>query len=345
MVIPGNARPIGRTVRIGYVSAIFVFLCLVLTIGYTPAASALSLGSSDSSDSSAPLGKTLGGLTDKTVPAVTKAVTDTTAPITDAVSPSLTKTVSDVTTPVATTVAPAVTSTVEAVAKPVVTVATDVAGPIVPATVNTLDSVAAPVTNDVAPAVAQTADAVLTPVTTVVGEAILPAPQNTNPVPSPAVSTPNQTPLEQRFSSRPSGVDTVPTLNSLPFALSTAPIVNGDPSQPAAYTGLANLFNQLAQFISGAMRPVSWVLGTIDSRQAVALWLEIFAAIIMTIVTLSSGGLYSGLRKAQKDVFMLGDELMFNTTLSSKVMKLSAASVIAILILSILVLSFVLTGT
>jgi hypothetical protein len=358
MVEPDSARLIGKTVRVAYVGTLFGFVCLTLALGTTSSAFALSGGGGETSNakstdggSSGVLGKTLGGLTDKTVPAVTKAVTDTTAPITDAVSPSVTKTVDAVVAPVSDTVVPAVTNTVEKVATPVVDTVGTVA-PVIPAVVDTVDTVAAPITNDVAPAAVKTVDAVVTPVTTAVGDTAQPI---VGVVTSP-ITPVTQTPAPVV----PAAVQPITSPNRIALANPTNPLVLAGPiatitgiSIAADHTpvseqssaGLSGLFSILPTLLNSLLLPLSWALDGTDVNQVISLWLKIIATLALFVAAFSAGGIYKKLRDAQKGTFLVSDELMFSRTLTQNHIKTSAISVTAIMILAIIIISIVLKGT
>jgi hypothetical protein len=358
MVIPGNARPIGKTVRFKYVSAIFVFMSLVVAVGYTPIAAAAP----------APLlSNTLSGLADTTVPAVTKAVTDTTAPITNAVSPALTQTVDNVVNPVSTTVVPAAVNTVDAVTTPVVGAVTDVVGPVVPAALNTVDNVAAPVTNTVVPAAAGAVDTTVTPVTTTVGSTIAPvtaplgsvvtpvattvnsviaptAPTTSTPAPTPIVTTvvralvPVTTTL-QNTTPQP----TARFASAIPLFHAAALAPLSSPSQ-SAYSSIANFFNGLAGFFVGILPPSAWTLEGIDTSHTLSLWMVMLVTILTILVLGSSGGIYRKLRQTQRTIYLSSDDIALEEVLSPATAKIPAASMTAI-ITGVIVVCAMMSGT
>ncbi len=359
MVIPKSVRVIGRTVRLRYVVVSAGFVSMIMTVGFTPAVFAAPVTGSTNT-SSAPLGKTLGGLVNNTVPAVTKTLTDVTAPITNDVSPALTRTLGDVTGAVSNTVAPTAINTVDKVTTPVVSTVADVTGPTVPAVIKTVDIVAAPVTNTVVPATVDTVDGVVTPVTTTVGAVAAPIAAPVRAVVNPVVQTVEPvvgsitaslatsitTPSPSRllFTSD-SNTDMSSAAASLIAPLSLSPNSLQFPTPPATSTAItfAGIFGGIASFISGVLPPFAWILEGVDTGRAIMLWMILLVVLLVGLVIATSGSMYRKLRLIQHEIYSVSDSIALEAVLSPKTARIIALATTGILI-GVIVINVILTG-
>lgn len=353
MGIPGNARPIGRTVRFGYAGAVFVFALLVAAASHAPTAAAAGL-----------LGKTLDGVANKTVPALTDTLTDTTAPVTNIVSPSLTSTVDSVADTASSTLVPAATTTVKGVTAPVVDTVGNVTGPAVPTVLDTVDNVAAPVTNDVLPAAADTVDTVATPVANTAADVVAPVVTPiTKPVSNavePVVSTITR-PVTSVVPPLPSlphfpNLPNLPVLSRLaaatkrPLALTasatgipTVPIARTTGLQAATGTSLTDLLGDVAKFFVGVLPPFTWLPGGGDTNHAITIWKILSVALLGVLAAIVFGGIYRRLRRVQRDMYLINEDLALVTALNPGTARIAAVST-AFILVGIFVLYAVLAG-
>jgi len=164
-------------------------------------------------------------------------------------------------------------------------------------------------------------------------------------VTAPVTKTLQNIPPAARFASvlSPRGSARPLLLASFTGALPAFPTTPSTSAGAAGDTSLGSLFGDIAKFFVGILPPASWIAEGIDMSHGLTLGIILLFLLLGVLCMVFFRSIYRRLRRVQRDIYLMNDDLSLERALNPGTAKISAAS-ISVILVGIFVASAILSG-